>query len=365
MKLRIISLPGDGVGPEVIRVAIEVLRVVADRSGHELEIEERLIGWAATQAEGEPLSEDTIAACVAADAVLLGAVGDPAADRLPTVRRPEAGILRLRSALGCYANLRPAKCYPSLVNSSPLKPDIVAGTDMVIVRELAGGLYYGHSREVGLGAKRKATDTETYTVSEIQRVAKVAFDLARTRRRSVTSIDKANVLSASRLWREVVIDVASEYPDVQCSHMLVDRAAMELVLRARSFDVILTSNMFGDILSDEAAGVVGSIGLLGSASLGGETAIYEPVHGSAPDLAGKDRANPFGAIVSVALMLRHTFQLEAEAVMVEKALERVLLNGLRTADVAGTHEKPVGTQAFGAAVVAALTGEAQPAAVAR
>ncbi|MBI4500219.1 MAG: 3-isopropylmalate dehydrogenase [Gemmatimonadetes bacterium] len=365
MKLRIVSLPGDGVGPEVTRVALEVLRLVLERAGHELEVDQRLIGWAATQAEGEPLADATIAAALAADGVLLGAVGDPAADRLPPVRRPEAGILRLRSALGCYANLRPAKAYPPLVASSPLKADHVAGTDLVIVRELAGGLYYGRSREVGLGSRRKATDTETYTVNEIRRVAKVAFDLARTRRRVVTSVDKANVLSASRLWREVVIDVATEYPDVECSHMLVDRAAMELVLRSRSFDVILTSNLFGDILSDEAAGVVGSIGLLGSASLGGETAIYEPVHGSAPDLAGRDRANPFGAIVSVALMLRHSFQLEAEAVAVERALERVLVKGLRTADIAALHEAVVGTQAFGAAVLAALAGETGTVAAAR
>lgn len=352
MKIRLIALPGDGVGPEVTKIAIEALRLVLG-SKHELEVEERLIGWAATQAEGGPLSEATVQACLEADAVLLGAVGHPASDGLPPAQRPEGGLLRLRSVLGCYANLRPAKAYGPILDASPLKPGMVEGADLMIVRELAGGLYYGKSRETGLGNRRRAIDTEAYSVTEIRRIAKVAFDLARSRRKAVTSIDKANVLSTSRLWREVVSEVAGGYDDVKLSHMLVDRAAMELVLRPKSFDVILTSNLFGDILSDEAAGVVGSIGLLGSASLGGETDLYEPVHGSAPDIAGQDKANPIGALVSVAMMLRHTFKLENEARAVESAIDRVLADGLRTPDIAAGRAGS-GTAAFGAAVLGIL-----------
>ena len=336
-----------------------MLRAVLERSGHRLEVEERLIGWSATQAEGIPLSDATVNACLEADAVFLGAVGHPGAEGLPPAQRPEGGLLRLRSALGCYANLRPAKAYAAIADCSPLRPEALQGTDLIIVRELAGGLYYGKSREVGLGNRRRATDTEAYSVTEIRRIAKVAFDLARGRRHAVTSIDKANVLSTSRLWRDVVSEVAGGYPDVKLTHMLVDRAAMEMVLKAPSFDIMLMSNLFGDILSDEAAGVVGSIGLLGSASLGGKTDLYEPVHGSAPDIAGKDRANPIGAIVSVAMMLRHTFDLAAEAGAVEGALERVLQDGLRTPDIAGTRGANAGTRAFGAAVIGVLSGAPQ------
>jgi 3-isopropylmalate dehydrogenase len=354
MKIRLIVLPGDGVGPEVTRVALDVLRSVLITARHELEAEERLIGWAATQQEGQPLSDATIAACLEADAVLLGAVGSPAAEGLPPAERPESGLLRLRSLLGCYANLRPARAYEPLLACSPLKPEFVKDTDLVIVRELAGGMYYGRSRESGLGNRRSATDTETYSVTEIRRIAKVAFDLARTRRRAVTSVDKANVMSTSRLWREIVNDVATGYSDVTCSHMLVDRASMELVLKPKSFDVILASNIFGDILSDQAAGVVGSIGLLGSASLGGKTDLYEPVHGSAPDIAGKGQANPVGAILSVAMMLRHTFKLEREARAVEAAVEQVLSGGLRTADLCGPQDRAISTSVFGEATVKAL-----------
>lgn len=359
MNIKLVSLPGDGVGPEVTRIGIDVLRTVLKTSGHVLDVEERLIGWAAYQAEGEPLSERTVSACLESDAVLLGAVGHPAADQLPPGQRPESGLLRLRRALGCYANLRPARSYSALSETSPLRPEVVAATDFIIVRELAGGLYYGRSRISGLGNRRRATDTETYSVTEIRRIARYAFDLAMSRRRAVTSVDKANVLTTSRLWREVVTEVAVGYPEVRCSHLLVDRAAMELVLRPQSFDVLLMSNLFGDILSDEAAGVVGSIGLLGSASLGGHTDLYEPVHGSAPDIAGKDQANPIGVIVSIAMMLRHTFKLESEASAVEHSLEGVLQDGLRTPDLAN-HGRKVGTVAFGSAVVDRLARNARP-----
>jgi len=358
-KIRLVVLPGDGVGPDVSRVALDVLRAVLAGGRHELESEDRLIGWAAYQAEGTPLSDATIAACLEADAVFLGAVGHPEAEKVSPALRPEAGLLRLRSALGCYANLRPARAYAPILDASPLHPEVVSGTDLIIVRELAGGLYYGKSRETGLGNRRRAIDTEAYSVTEVRRIAKVAFDLARARRKIVTSIDKANVLSTSRLWREIVNEVAAGYSDVKCSHMLVDRAAMELVLKPKSFDVMLMSNLFGDILSDEAAGVVGSIGLLGSASLGGKTDLYEPVHGSAPDIAGQDKANPIGAIVSVAMMLRHTFRLEKEAGKVEAALDRVLASGLRTPDVAGRAGANAGTRAFGAAVIEVLAAESR------
>lgn len=356
MNLRLITLPGDGVGPEVIPIAVAVLRTVLEREGHRLDVTERLIGWVACEAEGGPLSDETITACLAADAVLLGAVGHPAAEQVPPVRRPEAGLLRLRSALGCYANLRPARAYGPIVDCSPLRPEAVRGTDLMIVRELAGGLYYGKSGMTGSANRRRATDTETYSVTEIRRIASYGFELARARRKMVTSVDKANVLTSSRLWREVVTLVAAEYPDVRLSHMLVDRAAMELVLRPTSFDVMLMSNLFGDILSDEAAGVVGSIGLLGSASLGGKTDLYEPVHGSAPDIAGQDKANPIGAIVSVAMMLRHTFKMEKEARAVEAALDKVLALGLRTPDILGTAPASVGTRGFGQAVLESLAG---------
>jgi 3-isopropylmalate dehydrogenase len=361
VNIRLVTLPGDGVGPEVIPIAVEILRRAVEGRGHQLDVDERLIGWIAREKEGTPLSDETVRVCLEADAVLLGAVGSPAADRVPAAERPEAGLLRLRSELGCYANLRPAIAYAPIVDCSPLHPEVVTGTDLMIVRELAGGLYYGKSGITGSGNRRRATDTETYSVTEIKRIAKYAFDLARSRKKRVTSVDKANVLTSSRLWREIVTEVGGGYADVQLSHMLVDRAAMELVLRPRIFDVMLMSNLFGDILSDEAAGVVGSIGLLGSASLGGKTDLYEPVHGSAPDIAGQDKANPIGAIISVAMMLRHTFRLEKEARAVESALDRVLSAGLRTPDIQGKASSTVGTQAFGKAVLEALAEAHQPA----
>ena len=340
-------------GTEVIAAALQVLRVVGRRWGHILAASEHLVGWHAVLQVGDPLPPATLDACRAAPAVLLGAVGHPDADLAPPGKRPEDGLLKLRAALGCYANLRPVRVPDSLVECSAVRPEIVRGTDLLIVRELAGGLYYGTPRgwEPASGC---AVNTLSYSDSEVRRIADLAFSLARARRSRVTSIDKANVLEVSRLWRRMVDQVAMAFPDVALEHMLVDRAAMELVLRPGRFDVIVTENLFGDILSDEAAVLPGSLGVLGSASLGGSTDLYEPVHGSAPDIAGKDVANPMGAITSVSLMLRHTFGLETEAAAVDAAVEATLSDGLRTADLAREGNRLVGTRAFADAVVERL-----------
>src|SRR5271169_3673619 len=300
MQLRVTSLPGDGIGPEVTSQAICVLEEVADGFGHDLELDEKEIGGVALAKFGNPLPNATIQACLSSQAVLLGAVGSPAYDHNPRELRPEAGLLRLRQELGAFANLRPAVYYPSLAACSPLREEIVKGTDILIVRELLGGLYFGQPRSIeGEPGTRHATNTMRYCEPEIERIARVAFQLARTRRRRLLSVDKSNVLECSRLWREVVTRVGREFADVQLSHMYVDSAAMSLVLKPTEFDVILTENMFGDILSDQAGGVVGSLGLLASASIGGAVGLYEPVHGSAPDIAGQNVANPLGAILSV------------------------------------------------------------------
>jgi len=348
MRLRITSLPGDGIGPEVIEQAVRVLREVASGFGHELEIKEKEIGGAALAKFGNPLPESTVQSCVASQAVLLGAVGTPAFDHNPRELRPESGLLRLRQELGAFANLRPAVFYPALAGGSPLREEVVRGTNILIVRELLGGLYFGQPRSIsGSGSERRAVNTMTYSDSEIERIARVAFELARVRRKRVLSVDKANVLECSRLWREVVTRVASEYPDVQLSHQYVDSAAMSLVLKPSQFDVILTENMFGDILSDQAGGVVGALGLLASASIGGTVGLYEPVHGSAPDIAGKGIANPLGAILSAAMMLRHTFRLTREAECIESAVGSALQSGLRTADLALAGEKAITTGQMG------------------
>jgi 3-isopropylmalate dehydrogenase len=354
MQLRIAVLPGDGIGPEVTAGAVRVLETVAARFGHELLQDERPVGWAAARGTGDPLPGATLDACLAADAVLLGAVGHRDAERLPPERRPEAGLLRLRRALGCYANLRPAVIPAAVAASSPLRPERVRGTDLLIVRELASGIYYGAAEEGGSGEEEYAANTMRYAAGEIRRIAEVAFALARGRRGEVTSVDKANVLAVSRLWRRVVTEVAAEHADVRCRHLLVDRAAMDLVLEPTRFDVLLTANLFGDILSDEAAAVVGSIGLLPSASLGAHRNLYEPVHGSAPEIAGKDIANPIGAILSVALMLRHSFGLNGEAEAIERAVEAALAAGLRTPDLAASGSRVVGTRDMAAAVAAYL-----------
>ncbi len=351
MRLNITVLPGDGIGPEVTEEAVRVLSAIADSFGHELHTTRKNIGGAALLAANDPLPSDTIETCLSSGAVLLGAVGGPAFDKYARHLRPEAGLLRIRKELGAFANLRPAICFPALLDSSPLRPEIVRGTNILIVRELLGGLYFGEPRAIqGSEGSRAAVNTMRYGEAEIERIARMAFELSRSRRSKVLSVDKSNVLECSRLWREVVTRVGQDYLDIQLSHMYVDSAAMLLVLRPTDFDVIVTENMFGDILSDQAGGVVGSLGMLASASIGGKVGLYEPVHGSAPDIAGKGIANPLGAILSVALMLRHSFQLEREAACVEAAVASALSSGYRTRDLAGGGHEIVSTSKMGAKV---------------
>ena len=335
MKLKITVLPGDGIGPEVTAEAVRALRAVAEVYDHDFDFVEKLAGGVAIKATGEPLPPATLDACLAGDAVLLGAVGAPEYDDLPTERRPEAGLLALRRALGAYANLRPAVCYNATVDCSPLRREVVSGADILIVRELLGGLYFGEPRG---GDARAAFNTMRYSAEEVERVARVAFEIARKRRGKVTSVDKANVLETSQLWRQTVTRVARDYPRVTLEHLYVDACAMHLVTNPTRFDVILTENLFGDILSDEAAVITGSLGMLASASIGGPVGLYEPVHGSAPDIAGRGVANPLGAIASAALLLRHSAGLEEEAEVLEAAIRAVLDEGYRTHDLAGGAE---------------------------
>jgi 3-isopropylmalate dehydrogenase len=359
MLLNITTLPGDGIGPEVIEHAVSVLQTIADSSGHKLKVTQKNIGGAGLVAGNDPLPPDTISACLDSGAVLLGAVGGPAFDSYPAKLRPEAGLLRLRSELGVFANLRPAICLQGLEDLSPLRPDIVHGTDVMIVRELLGGLYFGERATKGESGRRRAVDTMAYSEAEIERIARIAFQVARERRKKLTSVDKANVLDCSRLWREVVNRVGSEFSDVQLSHMYVDSAAMALVSRPTQFDVILTENMFGDILSDQAGAVVGSLGLLPSASVGGKVGLYEPIHGSAPDIAGRGIANPLGAILSVAMLLRHSFKLETEAASIESAVREILAEGGRTRDLAGKGEPSISTSEMGELVAGRVRERAQ------
>jgi 3-isopropylmalate dehydrogenase len=345
MKLSIAVLAGDGVGPEVTTQAVRVLKAVC--TSHDVSFREGLIGGAALHATGEALPADTLALAKSSDAILLGAVGLPEFDTAPPARRPEAGLLGLRKALGLYANLRPARILPGLEEFSPLRPELIAGVDLIVFRELAGGLYYGTPRE---RTPDRAVNTMSYTRPEIERITRMAFKAAQIRRKKVTSVDKANVLECSGLWRAVVTEVAREFPDVMLEHALVDSCAMQLVTDPKRFDVLLTENMFGDILSDEASVLAGSIGMLPSASLGEGTALYEPVHGSAPDIAGQGKANPAGAIGSAAMLLRFSFGLEKEALAIEAALEKVLVSGVRTADLKGQAT----TQQVGDAVIAEL-----------
>jgi 3-isopropylmalate dehydrogenase len=355
VQARIVVLPGDGIGPEVTAEAVKILEVVARAFGHEFSLVEAPLGGAAIRAGRPPLPPETLEAARSADAVLLGAVGGSEWDGLPPDQRPEAGLLGLRRALGLFANLRPVRAYAALIDSAPLRADVLAGTDLLIVRELTGGLYFGQPRGRWVrDGRRVAVDTLPYAEDEIARVARVAFAAAQKRRRHLTSVDKANVLHSSQLWREVVGEVAREFPDVTLEHMLVDTAAMHLVRRPTAFDVIVTENMFGDILSDEAAGLVGSLGFLPSASLGeAGPSLYEPVHGTAPDIAGKGIANPTAAILSAALLLRYALHLDDEAVAVERAIERAIAEGARTADLPGEHP-PLSTAAFGDRVAALL-----------
>ena len=350
MDVRIAVLPGDGVGPEVTAEAVACLTTVAERFGHQFHFQEALIGGAAVDATGDPLPEATLDLCRVSDAILLGAVGGPAWDRHPRDQRPESGLLRLRKALGLFANLRPVKVHPALEDASPLKPEVVRGTDLMFVRELSGGLYFGEPRSY---SDQAAVNTLPYTRVEIHRVAKVAFELALVRRKALVSVDKANVLETSRLWRQVVDDLSPSYPDVKVQHAYVDSFAMALITRPRDFDVVLTENLFGDILSDEAAVLAGSLGLLPSASLGGSVGLFEPIHGSAPDIAGQDRANPIGTILSAAMLLRHALNLGNEAQAVEEAVDRVLKGGHGTGDLQGARH-PHGTRSLGTAIREAI-----------
>jgi len=344
---RVAVLPGDGIGREVTAEAVKVLKAIEEVIGPKFRFQTGLIGGCAIDATAVALPAETISLCNNSQAILLGAVGGPRWDSLRPELRPEQGLLQLRQRLGLYVNLRPAKVLDSLVGMSALKPNLVRGTDLVIVRELIGGIYFGNPRGIfSKDGERVGINTEIYREHEVERVAHRAFQLARTRRRKVTSVDKANVLESSRLWREVVTRLRRSYPDVELEHIYVDSCAMRLIERPTSFDVVLASNMFGDILSDEAAMLTGSIGLLPSASLGERCALYEPVHGSAPDIAGRNRANPIAAIASAALMLRYSFKMESAACAIEAAIERVLKRGLRTADLPG-RKRPISTSRMG------------------
>ncbi len=357
MRARITILPGDGIGPEVTEQAVRVLQTIAAIHGVGFDIDEHAIGGVAIKNDGSPLPTATLDACLSSDAVLLGAVGAPEYDRLPPNQRPEAGLLLIRSALGGYANLRPAKSYSSIAGCSPLRNEVVRGADILIVRELLGGLYFGEPRGIAsTNGTTVAHNTMRYSVEEIERIARVAFEAARKRCSKVTSVDKANVLETSQLWRQTVTRVSQNYLDVTLDHLYVDACAMHLIANPRRFDVLLTENLFGDILSDEAAVITGSLGMLASATIGGEVGLYEPVHGSAPDIAGKGIANPCGAIASVAMMLRYSFNLEQVAADIELAIEHVLEAGYRTPDIAqGTGGYVVTTSEIGELVCEAVT----------
>lgn len=348
MNLKIAVLSGDGVGPEVTREAVRVLRAVAEQGGHEFHFEELPIGGGAAMRFGSPLPGPTRDCALKSSAVLLGAVGGPTFDKLPAEKRPEAGLLALRQALGCFANLRPAVAYESIASCSPLRPERIKGANILFVRELLGGLYFGEPRAIDLEG-RCAWNTMRYSEAEIERVARVAFGLAQGRGKRLVSVDKANVLETSRYWRQVVTRVAAEYADVVLEHALVDSFAMNLIMNPTRYDVVLTENLFGDILTDESAVIAGSLGMLPSASVGGAVDLYEPIHGSAPDIANKGVANPIGAIASAAMLLRHTAKLTAEADAIEAAIVKTLDCGMRTADLLPQAERgsAIGTEAMG------------------
>ena len=362
-KKKLLILPGDGIGPEVMREVRRVIEWISLRHGHGFEIEEDLAGGAAIDAHGEPISDDTMAKAKAADAVLLGAVGGPKWDGLPFQKKPERALLRLRKDLGLYANIRPAICFDAMVDASSLKPDVVRGLNIMIVRELTGGIYFGEPKGVEELADggRRGINTHVYGSDEIQRVARVAYDLARLRDSRVCSVDKANVMESGVLWREEVTKVRdADYQDIQLSHMYADNCAMQLIRFPKQFDVILTDNLFGDLLSDEAAMLTGSLGMLPSASLGDadengqRRGLFEPVHGSAPDIAGRNRANPLATMLSLSMMLRYSFELTKEADLVDTAVERVLSDGLRTADIMAKGATQVTTSEMGRAVLTQL-----------
>ena len=361
MELKIAVLPGDGIGPEVIAEAVGVLEAVGRRFGHAFDMETGRVGGNAIDDFGTPLPDETVELCRRSDAILFGAVGGPKWDDPNAATRPEDGILAIRKNLGLFANLRPVKVYPSLINASPIKPALLEGVDMVVLRELTGGLYFARpKRRWTTKTGRRGVDTLRYTEREIERVVRVAFEMARGRRKRLTSVDKANVLETSRLWRQVTEEVRADYPDVELEHILVDAAAMALIRNPASYDVIVAENMFGDILTDEASVLSGSMGMQPSASLAGlagvtenadeSVSLYEPIHGSAPDIAGQGKANPIGMILSAAMMLRHSFGLEEEARAVESAVEGVLSEGDRTPDIAGDGGETVGTRRMGEVV---------------
>lgn len=353
MNYNIAVIPGDGIGPEVTGQAIKILEAVGACFGHSFRFIEAEAGGCAIEKYGHPLPQQTLDTCRASDSVLLGAVGGWQWDTLPGDKRPEQALLGLRGGLGLYANLRPAMLFPALRSACVLRPDIAArGVDMLIVRELTGGIYFGKRARLQTPQGEAAFDTEMYSEQEVRRIAAVAFAAARARKRHVTSVDKANILASSQLWRAVVTDLAKEYPDVVLDHLYVDNAAMQLIRDPGFFDVIVTSNMFGDILSDEAGQITGSIGMLPSASLGqGSFGLYEPVHGSAPDLAGKELANPIATILSAAMMLKYSFKLEAESAAIERAVDAVLAQGIRTADIMTEGMRRAGTREMGQLII--------------
>ncbi len=354
---KIAVLPGDGIGTEIIPEATKVLEVIGEKYNHEFEFTDALIGGAAIDVLGIPLPEATVELCKASDAVLLGAIGGPKWDTLPVHLRPEgAALLGLRKALGLYGNIRPVIVYPALADASTLKREVIEGVDILVIRELTGGLYFGEKKREAIDKGYRAVDTLVYTTEEIERITRLAFESALKRGNKVTSVDKANVLESSRLWREVVTEVAKEYPQVELEHMYVDNAAMQLVRYPKQFDVIVTENMFGDILTDQASMLTGSIGMLASASIGGKVAMYEPAHGSAPDIAGQKKANPIATILSVALLLRYSFNLEQEAKDIEDAVVRVLDKGYRTGDIMEAGKTAVNTEEMGDLVVAEIKG---------
>ena len=352
MDKKIAVLAGDGIGPEIVPAAINVLEAVGKLCGLSFEFISAAVGGKAIDDTGWPLPDETLTLAKSSDAVLLGAVGGPKWEGLDYERRPERALLGLREKLGLFANLRPAKLYSELADASTLKREVIEGIDILVVRELTGGIYFGKPKGVeATPTGHRGFNTEVYTTEEITRIAKVAFEIARTRRKLVTSIDKANVLESSELWRRVVIEVHKDYQDVELRHMYVDNCAMQLIRNPKQFDVIVTTNLFGDILSDEAAMLTGSIGMLPSASVGAEVGMYEPIHGSAPDIAGKDMANPIGMIASGAMMLRHSFDLGKEADLIESAIQKVLAQGYRTKDIEAPGTKLVGTKEMGALIL--------------
>ncbi len=364
MRFNLAILPGDGVGPEIVREAVKILDTIADEFGHNFELEDGLIGAVAIDETGRALPEDTFKLCQCSDAVLLAAVGDPRYDDPQIKIKPEDGLLSLRKKLELFANLRPVRVYPVLVNNTALKPEVIKDTDFVIVRELTGGLYFGEPKrqwETALG--RRAVDTMSYSEEEIERLIRVGFELAKERFNKLVSVDKANVLQASRLWRQIATEVAKDYPNVALEHMLVDACAMRIIQNPRYFDVMVMENTFGDILSDEASMLAGSMGMLPSASLAGVPqegkrifGLYEPVHGSAPDIAGKSIVNPVAIILSVAMMLRYSFGLEKEARAVETAVEQVLSEGYYTRDIMGTSGKEMKTEEMGDLIMSKVGG---------